>query len=164
MHAYLRKTVPGQALVLLAFVATCLTVGALGGAITSTSVGTWYPQLRKPSFNPPDWVFTPVWIALYVAMAVAAWQVWRRRGLQQTRFAMTLFASQLALNLGWSILFFGLRQIGLALVEIVVLITAVGSTVFVFARADRTAALLLAPYIAWISFAALLNFAIWQLN
>src|SRR5687768_111381 len=103
MNGFVQKTPTRQALVLLAFVAVCLGVGALGGAVTATSVGTWYQHLRKPSFNPPDWIFGPVWTALYIAMAVAAWRVWRRQGLREARFAMTLFAGQLALNLGWSI-------------------------------------------------------------
>jgi tryptophan-rich sensory protein len=153
-----------QALVLVAFIAVCLAVGALGGAITATSVGSWYQHLRKPSFNPPDWVFGPVWTALYIAMAVAAWRVWRRLGLWEARFALTLFAGQLALNLGWSVLFFGLRQIGLALIEITVLLIAIASTAFAFARTDRAAALLLVPYLTWVAFAATLNWVIWRLN
>jgi benzodiazapine receptor len=155
-------TVRRQALVLLAFIAVCLGVGALGGAVTATSVGTWYQQLNKPSFNPPDWVFGPVWTALYIAMVVAAWRVWRAQGL--TRLPLTLFAAQLALNLGWSILFFGMRQIGLALIEIAVLFMAIVSTASVFRRTDRAAALLLVPYLTWVAYAAMLNWVIWRLN
>lgn len=153
-----------QGLVLLAIVAACLAIGAIGGAVTSTSVGTWYQQLRKPSFNPPDWVFAPVWTTFYIAMAVAAWRVWRERGLQGARFELSLFAAQLTLNLGWSILFFGLRQIGGALVEIVLLLATIVATALAFRRIDRIAALLLVPYIAWVAFATLLTAALWRLN
>jgi len=150
-----------QVLVLLAFIAACLGVGALGGAVTATSVGTWYQQLNKPSFNPPDWVFGPVWTGLYIAMAVAAWRIWRRQGL---RLPMALFAVQLALNLGWSVLFFGMREIGWALIEIAVLFIAIVWTAFAFARTDRPAALLLVPYLTWVAYAAMLNWVIWRLN
>ena len=149
---------------LLAFVAACLAVGAIGGAVTATSVGTWYQQLRKPSINPPNWVFAPVWTALYIAMAVAAWRVWRARGLEGARSALVLFALQLALNLGWSILFFGLRQIGLALIEILILLATLVATTLAFRRIDGIAALLLVPYVAWVSFATVLTAAVWRLN
>jgi benzodiazapine receptor len=164
MAAHSPVTARRQALVLLAFVAACVGVGAVGGAVTATSVGTWYQQLRKPSFNPPDRVFGPVWTALYIAMAVAAWRVWRRQSLRGARLALTLFAAQLALNLGWSVLFFGMRQIGLALIEIAVLFIAIVSTASAFARTDGAAALLLVPHLTWVAFAAMLNWVIWRLN
>ena len=153
-----------QALVLLALLALCLAVGAVGGAVTSTSVGSWYQQLRKPPFNPPNWVFAPVWTTLYIAMAVAAWRVWRERGVQGARSALSLFALQLALNLGWSVLFFGFRQIGAALVEILLLLGVIAATALSFRRVDGIAALLLIPYAAWVAFATLLNAALWHLN
>ena len=153
-----------QALVLLALLALCLAVGAVGGAVTSTSVGSWYQQLRKPPFNPPNWVFAPVWTTLYIAMAVAAWRVWRERGVQGARSALALFALQLALNLGWSVLFFGFRQIGAALVEILLLLGVIAATALAFRRVDGIAALLLVPYAAWVAFATLLNAALWHLN
>lgn len=149
---------------LLALVAACLAVGAIGGAVTATSVGSWYQQLRKPSFNPPNWVFAPVWTTLYIAMAVAAWRVWRERGLEGARFALSLFAAQLALNLGWSILFFGMRQVGLALIEILLLLAILVATTLAFRRIDGIAALLLVPYVGWVSFATVLTAAIWRLN
>ncbi len=149
---------------LLALVAACLAVGAIGGAVTATSVGSWYQQLRKPSFNPPNWVFAPVWTALYIAMAVAAWRVWRARGLEGARSALVLFALQLALNLGWSILFFGLRQIGPAMIEILILLATLVATTLAFRRIDGIAALLLVPYVAWVSFATVLTAAVWRLN
>lgn len=153
-----------QALVLLAIVAVCLAIGAVGGAVTSTSVTTWYQELHKPAFNPPNWIFAPVWTALYIAMAVSAWNVWRRHGLQGAQLAISLFASQLVLNLAWSILFFGMREIGLALIEIMLLFAAIVGTALAFRRLDGVAALLFVPYVAWVGFAALLNFAIWRLN
>jgi len=147
-----------------AFLALCLAVSALGAAATATSVGTWYRTLVKPPFNPPDWIFAPVWSALYFMMAIAAWRVWRRGGLRQARSALTLFVMQLALNLAWSIVFFGMRAIGAALVEITVLLLAILATTLVFWRRDRVAGLLLVPYAAWVAFAAVLNAALWRLN
>ncbi|MGF1626424.1 MAG: TspO/MBR family protein [Alphaproteobacteria bacterium] len=144
--------------------AAVLAVSVVGGLVTADAVAVWYPTLRKPSYNPPDWVFGPVWTVLYVMMAVAAWRVWRRTGLVGGRVALGLYAGQLALNLGWSLLFFGARQVGLALAEIVLLFIAILATAIVFSRIDRLAAALLLPYLLWVAFAALLNAAIWSLN
>jgi len=148
----------------VAFLAICLAVSALGGAATATSVGSWYPLLVKPSFNPPNWVFAPVWTTLFFMMAIAAWRVWRRDGLRKARRALTLFGVQLALNLAWSILFFGLRWIGAALLEICVLLLAILATMAVFWRRDRLAGMLFVPYAGWVAFAAVLNGALWWLN
>jgi translocator protein len=120
---------------LLAFLAVCFVVAGIGGAVTRTSVETWYPTLAKPAFTPPDWVFGPVWTVLYAIMALAAWLVWRRTGWQGS--ALTLFFVQLALNLMWSILFFGLQLVGLALVDIVVLVIVIALTTIAFWRVDR---------------------------
>lgn len=155
---------PRQALVLFGAVATCLAVGAIGGLATSHSVASWYPALAKPAFNPPRWIFAPVWTVLYLIMAVAAWLVWRRNGWRAARPALTLFALQLALNLAWSLLFFGLRRIDLALIDVLALLAAIAATALAFWPLQRLAALLLVPYFAWVGFAAFLNFAIWQLN
>lgn len=146
------------------FLALCLAVSALGAAATATSVGSWYRTLAKPPFNPPDWIFAPVWTALYFMMALAAWRVWRRDGLRQARAALMLFALQLALNLAWSVLFFGMRAIGAALLEIVALLVAILATTLVFWRRDRVAGMLFIPYAAWVAFAAVLNAALWRLN
>ena len=148
----------------IAFLVLCLAVAALGGAATASSVGNWYPTLAKPAFNPPNWIFAPVWTALYFMMAVAGWGVWRRDGLRRARWALTLFALQLALNLAWSILFFGMHSIGAALIEIVVLLLAILATALAFWRRDRAAGMLFVPYAAWVAFAAVLNAAIWRLN
>ena len=149
---------------LIGFLLVALGVGALGGWVTSTSVGSWYPALRKPAFNPPDAVFGPVWTALYVLMALAAWRVWRRGVETSARRPLSLWGLQLALNLAWSCLFFGLRNPAAALVEVLLLWTAVAATLVVFWRRDRPAGLMFAPYLAWVSFAAVLNVEIWRLN
>ena len=142
----------------------CFGVAAAGGAATASSVGSWYAGLVKPSFNPPDWVFGPVWTALYLMIAVAGWRVWRRRGQPGARAALAAWGVQLALNLGWSFLFFGARLIGAALVEIVVLLAAIVVTAVLSWRIDRVAGGLLVPYIAWVGFATLLNASLWRLN
>ncbi len=149
---------------LVAFLALCLAVSGLGGLITATSVGDWYQALARPPFNPPDSVFAPVWTALFVAMAVAGWRVWRRAGLRRARGAFVAYALQLVLNLAWSALFFGLRSPALALLEIVFLLAAIVATGWLFWRVDRAAGLLFAPYAAWVAFATVLNAAIWWLN
>jgi translocator protein len=145
------------------FVGACLAVGAIGGAITATSVGSWYQALAKPVFNPPDWVFGPVWTMLYVLMGIAGWRVWRRNDPARGR-ALALFGVQLALNLGWSVLFFGLRRIDLATAEIAVLFAAIVATAAAFWRIDRMAGALLVPYALWVGYASALTASIWRLN
>ncbi len=142
-----------------------LAVGGLAGWATASSVASWYPTLVKPSFNPPAWVFGPVWTLLYLTMGVAAFLVWRR-GLDAAgvRTALTLFVAQLVLNGVWSLLFFGLRAPGLAFAEILVLWLAIGATTRLFWRVVPAAGLLLVPYWLWVSFAAVLNGALWRLN
>ncbi len=147
---------------LVAFVGLCLAVGALGGWVTATSVKDWYPTLVKPSFNPPNWLFAPVWTTLYVVMAVAAWRVWRVAGLKS--LPLILFFAQLALNFAWSFLFFRFHLIGVALADIGLLLLLILATAIAFWQRDRLAGLLFLPYIAWVGFASALNLAIWQLN
>ena len=149
---------------LAAWVALCLGMSAIGGAVTRVSVSDWYRTLTKPSFTPPDWTFSVVWTALFVLMGVSAWLVWRRTGFARGAVPLTCFAVQLALNLAWSILFFGLRLPGWALIEIVGLWVAVVITAIAFYRVSRLAGLLLVPYMLWLSFAIALNASIWQLN
>ncbi|MGQ0581664.1 MAG: TspO/MBR family protein [Reyranella sp.] len=149
---------------LVLFVGLCLGIGALGAAVTATSVKTWYAALAKPSFNPPNAVFGPVWTVLYVLMAIAAWRVWRTADRDTARGPLTLFALQLAINLGWSVTFFGLERIGPAVAVVVVLELAVVATALAFRPIDRIAAWLLVPYVAWVGFATILNIAIWRLN
>ena len=145
-------------------VGLCLAVGALGGWVTAGSVKDWYPTLNKPSFNPPNWIFGPVWTVLYVMMGIAGWRVWCKASGDRARGPLTLFALQLALNLGWSVTFFGLHAIGAAVVVIVALEAAIVGTILVFRRIDGLAAALLVPYALWVAFATLLNFTIWRLN
>jgi len=149
---------------LIAFVAVCLAAAATGGALTSLSVGDWYQQLSRPRWSPPDWVFGPVWTVLYLMMAFAAWLVWRKSGLLRARGALIWFGVQLALNVAWSALFFALRRPDLAFAEIILLWLAIGATLAAFGRRSAGAALLMAPYWAWTTFAAILNFAFWRMN
>lgn len=151
-------------LALVLLVGLCLGVGGLGGAVTAESVTTWYATLNKPSFNPPNWIFGPVWTALYILMGVAAWRVWRSAHRDTARGPLAVFALQLAVNLGWSVAFFGLRNPGLAVVVILALDLLVLATALMFRRIDRLAAWLLVPYLAWISFATVLNVTIWRIN
>lgn len=135
---------------------------ALTGVFVSTA--GWYAGLVKPSWNPPDWLFGPVWTTLYTMMAVAAWLVWREGGWKTQTLPLGLFLAQLALNALWTPLFFALHRPGLAFAEIVVLDLAVLATLVTFWPARRLAGVLLLPYALWVAFAAALNFAIWRLN
>lgn len=145
---------------LLLFVLGTFAVAAIGSAATVGGLDPWYAQLDKPPWTPPSWLFGPVWTALYLAMAVAAWRVWRAGGRGATA-ALVAYGVQLALNAAWSVLFFGLRSPGAALVDIVVLLGAIAVTMRLFARHDRPAVWLLAPYAGWVAFATALNAAIW---
>ena len=140
-------------------------VGALSGLNNADSVDTWYREIARPSFTPPSWVFGPVWTTLYLAMGFAAFLVWRSGpGRREVRVALWAFAIQLVLNALWSPLFFGLKNLGLAFAEIVVLWAAIAVTLTLFWRRSALAGLLLVPYLAWVSFATALNFAFWRLN
>lgn len=149
---------------LIGFIVLCLVISGLGGAITATSVDSWYQALRKPTFNPPDWVFAPVWTTLYILMGVAAWRVWRLRPFKTNGKALSVFAGQLGLNLAWSVLFFGLQRIDLALVEIVILLFTIIANAIMFWRIDRLAGALFVPYVAWVTYATALNASLWLLN
>ena len=143
----------------------CQLAGVIGSLFTAPAIGTWYAALEKPAFTPPNWIFSPVWISLYVLMGIAAFLVWNKgfsaRGVKP---ALAFFGAQLVLNTLWSILFFGCRSPFLAFVEIVALWLAIAVTVATFYRVSKPAALLLVPYLLWVSFAAALNFAIFRLN
>jgi translocator protein len=149
---------------LIAWVGLCFGAAGLGGWATASSVDTWYAELQKPAFNPPDWVFSPVWSVLYLSMAVAAWLVWRREGLRPAALPLGLFVVQLALNAAWSVLFFGLRSPGWAMLDLALLWCAILATAISFWYRSAVAAWLLMPYLAWVSFAGALNFMIWRLN
>jgi benzodiazapine receptor len=143
---------------LLVFVAIPFLAGALGARFGPDA---WYAALAKPGWNPPAWVFAPVWTLLYLAMGIAAWLVWRRGG---GAAPLLLWGVQLALNAVWPPLFFGLHRPDLAFADIVLLWLAVLATTIAFWRVTASAGLLLAPYLAWVTFAAALNLAIWRLN
>ena len=149
---------------LMAFLLACFVVSGIGGLVTASSVGGWYATLDKPAFNPPDWVFAPVWTILYALMAIAAWRVWRTPGSIDRRRALIAFGVQLGLNLLWSILFFGLQLIGLALLEIALLLLAIAVCAVRFWRIERLAGWLLVPYLLWVAFATMLNLSLWLLN
>jgi translocator protein len=135
---------------------------AAGGAVFMP--GEWYASLEKPAWNPPGWIFGPVWSALYAMMAVAAWLVWKRGGFAAQRKALGLFLAQLFLNALWTPLFFGLQQPGLAFAEILLLWLVIVATLIAFRRVSRPAFWLLVPYLAWVSFAAVLNGTLWRIN
>jgi tryptophan-rich sensory protein len=149
---------------LVVFIALCLAFSGIGGAVTATSVGTWYQALHKSPLNPPDWVFAPVWTTLYVLMAIAGWRVWRHARSEARRRALAVFAVQLGLNLAWSFLFFGFQRIGLALLEIVILLLAIIANTILFWRIDRVAGVLFMPYVLWVVYATVLNTSLWLLN
>lgn len=134
---------------------------AIGGLFTASSVSTWYVTLVKPSFNPPSWVFGPVWTILYLMMGIALYLVWIKKNEIK---AFIVFAIQIVLNALWSVLFFGLQKPLYAFIEIIFLWVAILFTIFYFYRINKTSAYLLIPYILWVSFASVLNFYIYILN
>lgn len=152
-------------LVLVSFIAVSQLAGLIGAIFTASSIPTWYADLIKPDLAPPNWVFGPVWTTLFVLMGVAAWLVWREGwSKREVKVALGWFGCQLALNTLWSIIFFGLQSPGMALIEIGCLWLAIAVTIRSFYRVSVGAAWLLVPYLAWVSFAAYLNYMIWMLN
>lgn len=151
---------------ILVVVVTCLSIGYFSGMVTKSSVETWYPILVKPSFNPPNWIFAPVWSMLYVMMGVAAGLVWSRIEFEKevVKNALVLFAVQLALNALWFFLFFGLKNPMLAGIEIVILWLMIYETYVKFAKINTIAGYLFVPYLLWVSFVTVLNGSIWWLN
>ncbi|MBI5267564.1 MAG: tryptophan-rich sensory protein [candidate division Zixibacteria bacterium] len=151
----------GQIIALLAWVGLCFLTAWIGSRF---SPGEWYLQIQKPSWTPPGYLFGPVWSLLYLSMGVAAWLAWRRAGFSGASLALTLFVVQLILNGAWSWIFFGMHEPGLAFAEILVLWGTILVTMLAFWRVIPTAGILFIPYLAWVSFAAILNYSIWQLN
>jgi tryptophan-rich sensory protein len=146
-------------------VLVCVSVGYLSGTVTRESITTWYPTLVKPVFNPPNWIFAPVWTLLYIMMGIAAGLVWTSEFEQKTvKKALGFFAIQLGLNALWSYLFFGLHNPLLALIEIVLLWLMIFETYNQFKKIDKVSGFLMIPYLAWVSFATILNASIWWLN
>lgn len=146
-------------------IALTLSVGALGSWATAKSVQTWYPTINKPSFNPPNWLFAPVWTSLYVLIGIAAYLVWIRRD-KIVHFPRTvaIYSIQLILNLAWSFIFFYLHEIGFALFEILILLTVIIVNAILFYKINKWAGLMFIPYILWVSFASFLTYNIFILN
>ena len=150
---------------LLISISLPLLTGFTGSLFTKTGPGTWYQQISKPAWNPPGWIFGPVWTTLYILMGIAFYLVWTSRASENVkRKAMILWVAQLVLNFTWSFLFFDQHLIGAALIDIVLLWILILLCIFAFARVSKLAAWLLVPYICWVSFAALLNGEIWRIN
>ncbi len=154
-----------EILILFSSIIICQLAGFIGSIFTTSSIPTWYASLNKPSFNPPNWVFAPVWTVLYLLMGIALYLIWRK-GLsdKNVKIAFMVFVFQLVLNSLWSFLFFGLESPFAAFIEIIILWIAILVSIILFFRISWIAGVLLIPYILWVSFASVLNFAIWRLN
>jgi tryptophan-rich sensory protein len=140
-------------------------IGSIGAIFTMSAIPTWYAHLARPSIAPPNWVFGPVWTLLFALMGIAAFLVWRAGWKRRdVKIALAIFLGQLALNVLWSVLFFGLHSPKAAFLELVVLWLAILATIGAFAKISKPAAILLLPYILWVSFAGALNVAFWMLN
>ena len=149
---------------LVVFLVVCFAAAGIGGAVTTPKIGSWYATLVKPSWNPPNWIFGPVWSALCCCMAVAAWLVWRQEGFASDKLPLILFGVQLVLNVLWSCIFFGLEMPGVAFAEVLLLWAPIAATMVLFWQRSMIAGILFVPYLAWVSFASVLNFTIWRLN
>ena len=152
-----------QAIGLLVWLLLAFAAAAVGG-LAAASASEFYSDLVRPSWAPPGWLFGPVWTVLYALMGIAAWLVWRARGFGGARVGLIVFVTQLAANALWTWLFFVWRQGGLASAEILLLWALIVVTIVLFWRASRLAAVLLFPYLLWVSFASALSFSIWRLN
>lgn len=150
---------------LLISLSACLLAGVVGSLFTAPAIASWYVTLRKPSFTPPDWLFAPVWTLLYVLMGIALFLVWKR-GKTTTKYRMGIvfFAAQLVLNAAWSFVFFGMHLPKAGFIVIILLWLAIATTIVEFRKVSKVAAMLLVPYLLWVSFASALNFAIMRLN
>jgi len=138
--------------------------GLIGSVFTASNVRGWYTTIARPSWNPPSWVFGPVWTALFTLMGIASYIIWKHRDLPYARAALVFYVIQLILNVLWSIFFFGLKNPGLAFVEILILLALIIVTTVLFWKVKPVAGALMLPYIAWVSFASYLNYTIWRLN
>lgn len=150
-----------QIVVLIACLSLCFATAWFGSRFTP---GKWYADLKKPAWTPPGYIFGAVWTVLYALMGVAAWLLWRHSGFSIAKYAFALFCVQLVLNGLWSWIFFGKHKIGIALVEILLLWSAILATVISFWHQYIVAGVLLVPYLAWVAFAAYLNFSLWIRN
>ncbi len=152
---------PSSILALCGFLAACFLAASMGAVFRP---GAWYERLKKPAWRPPNWLFAPVWTVLYVTIAVSGWLVWRQAGFAGAALPLAVYALQLMLNAAWTPLFFGLRRPDLGFAGIVLIWLSIVATIVLFIPIHAGAALLLVPYLAWVTFAAALNFAIWRLN
>jgi benzodiazapine receptor len=155
----------GEILILFSSIIICQLAGFIGSLFTTSSIPRWYANINKPSFNPPNWVFAPVWTTLYLLMGISLFLVWRT-GLneKEVKIAVAVFIFQLALNALWSFLFFGLESPFAAFIEIIFLWASIFISIILFLQISRIAGYLLIPYLLWVSFASILNFSIWRLN
>lgn len=161
-----RPTLTRQAVALVVLLILVALVARFGGYFTARSADDWYEALARPSWSPPGWLIGAIWTVLYVMMAVAAWLVWRDGAVRgvSAKVPLAVWGVQLALNAAWSPIFFGLRAPGWALVDLVALWVAIVATTVLFFRRTLWAGILFLPYVAWVSFAGVLNLRIWQLN
>ena len=141
-----------------------LVFGGLGGIVTAPEIATWYALLNKPSFNPPHYLFGPVWTLLYLLMGVSLYLIWKQPTSSVKTKSISLFFMQFFFNFCWSFIFFKFHQTGWAFAEIIVMWIFILLTIVAFSKLNTVAAWLLVPYISWVSFASLLNFMIWKLN
>jgi tryptophan-rich sensory protein len=151
-------------LALFIALATPLLLGFLSGIVTKDSIPLWFNQLNKPWFNPPSWLFGPVWTILYIMMGYSSYLIYLHLPDRQAKKGIMIYSVQLFLNFMWSILFFGLRNPKLALMEIMLMWIAIVITIFYFSKTSKRASWLLVPYISWVSFATILNYFMYQLN
>lgn len=150
---------------LIISITICLLAGFLGSIFTAPSIPVWFETLAKPSFAPPNWLFFPVWTVLFMMMGISLFIIWKMdMKNQKVRKALILFGAQLVLNVLWSAAFFGLKSPLAGLIDIIILWILILFTTLNFIQLSRAAGLLLIPYLLWVSFAAILNFAIWRLN
>ena len=144
-------------------IAICLALGLFSGFSTVESINSWYRFINKPSWNPPNWIFGPVWTLLYILMGIAVALIWHTQH-QNKKTAITFFVIQFALNIAWSFIFFNLHAIGWAFMEIIVMLFFIAITIFSFYKISNPAAWLMVPYLIWVLFATVLNGTIWHLN
>jgi translocator protein len=142
----------------------CLSIGLIGGIATASSVKTWYVTLNKPFFNPPNFLFGPVWTVLYILMGISLYLILQTANNEARRKAIVVFVIQLLLNLCWSFLFFKFHLLGVSFIEIIIMWLSILFMIFTFYKLDKKASLLQIPYLLWVSFASVLNGAIWFLN
>lgn len=161
----MRKNTPRKLLELTAAILLSQSAGIIGSIFTVENVPTWYASLVKPAYNPPAWVFAPVWITLYFFIGIAAYLIWQRRKESATApAALAVFTFQLVINTMWPVIFFGAHAMFIAFIDVFALLILTAVMIYLFAKTDKRAAIILIPYLLWTAFAAVLNFNIWLLN